>query len=150
MDRANYTLWLPTRTTCLCIGAGSGSIFLSGKNVRLNPELISKITLSNQCILDICGSTTIGNKTSSEGGDSMSSVLFADASKSWIVSATTLTQYAKMHRIDDCNFIKMDIEGGEVIVLPNISIIWLLINRLFICLYTQNSLLNRNHSMKKL
>lgn len=91
------------------------------ENFELNPKLIPRVTLSNQCIADFCGTISLGNKTSSIGGDSMSSVLFSGGTKSWTVPATTLTQFVRDHDIDDCNFIKIDVEGREAIILPAIA-----------------------------
>ncbi len=89
------------------------------ENINLNPNLKDKITLCRVCIGDICGNIRLGSN--SKFGDSMSSMLFDKSAKSVIVRAITLNRFIKMHNIDDCNFIKMDIEGGEVIVLPNIK-----------------------------
>lgn len=90
------------------------------KNIQLNPNLLSRISLSNQCITDSCGKTyltPIGN----DGGDSMSSTIFKKSSKSWEVTSITLQQFMLENSINDCNFIKIDIEGGEFSVLPSMT-----------------------------
>jgi FkbM family methyltransferase len=90
-------------------------------NVALNPVLKDKLTLSNVCIYHLNGPVILGNRTSSTGGDSESSVCFSDASLTWEVTGTTLKNYIKEHQIKDCNFIKMDIEGAERTVLPTMA-----------------------------
>ena len=54
-----------------------------------------------------------------KGGDSMSSTVFEKSTKSWYVPAITLQQLIFEHSINDCNFIKIDIEGGEFNALPS-------------------------------
>lgn len=88
-------------------------------NVTLNPTLKDKLTLSNVCIYHLDGPVILGNRTSSTGGDSESSVCFSDASLNWEVLGMTLESYFIKHQIKDCNFIKIDIEGAERTVLPN-------------------------------
>jgi FkbM family methyltransferase len=88
------------------------------ENVRLNPSLAARITLSPQCLAPACGQVRIGNQTSSMGGDSMSSLLFAESLIGWQAQGITLERFLAGHAIRDCSFIKMDIEGGEFSVLP--------------------------------
>jgi hypothetical protein len=54
------------------------------------------------------------------GGDSRSS-LVANQTAYWQVESITLETLFQQQQIHDCNFIKMDIEGGEVFVLPAIA-----------------------------
>lgn len=89
------------------------------KNLRLNKQLNKKIDLSQFCISDKNGELKFGSK--SKFGDSMSSVLFGNFKKSITVIGTTLLKFIQDKKIDDCNFIKIDIEGGEVLVLPSIK-----------------------------
>ena len=49
-------------------------------------------------------------------GDSMSSMLLP--SDPWKVQGISLSQFMEIHEVGDCNFIKMDIEGAESVVLP--------------------------------
>jgi len=51
----------------------------------------------------------------------MSSLLFSDSKISMMVKSLTLDKFIQLNNIDDCNFIKIDIEGGELIILPNIK-----------------------------
>jgi FkbM family methyltransferase len=87
-------------------------------NVHVNPALKPNIDICQMCISDKCGPASIG--TQSEFGDSMSSLLFGDGNKTVATKCITLQGYFKFKNITDCNFVKMDIEGGEVIVLPHI------------------------------
>lgn len=91
------------------------------ENVLLNESLQPRITLSPQCLSATCGPVSLGNKTSTAGGDSMSSLLFAGDAVNWEVSGITLERFLLDQTIRDCSFIKMDIEGGEFEVLPAIA-----------------------------
>ena len=86
-------------------------------NVELNPGLISRISFSDSCIMDSSGTTYLTTK--GEFGDSCSSITFNKSSSSIEVNSTTLEQFFYDNSIDDCNFIKIDIEGGEFTVLPS-------------------------------
>ena len=88
-------------------------------NVDLNPNLISRISFSNSCVMDSSGITYLTTK--GEFGDSCSSTTFKKSSKSIKVPSTTLQQFFLDNRIADCNFIKIDIEGGEFTVLPTMQ-----------------------------
>ncbi len=88
-------------------------------NLDLNSRLKNKITLCNNCISDECGDIKFGN--SNKFGNSMSSILFDNSNNSCIVKSITFDKLIQLNNINDCNFIKMDIEGGETIVLPNIK-----------------------------
>ena len=89
------------------------------KNVSLNPELKEKIELHEKCINSHSGKVRFGNML--KGGDSISSLQFADSKISWIVDGITFDEFIKENKIRDCNFIKVDIEGGEAIVLPSMK-----------------------------
>lgn len=57
-----------------------------------------------------------------DGGDSMSSVLFADYSTNWVVEAVTLEDvFAEHSEPDQKIFLKIDIEGGEYDLIPEIK-----------------------------
>jgi FkbM family methyltransferase len=86
------------------------------KNVSLNPGLKEKIELYQKCINDKSGKVRFGSIA--KGGDSTSSLQFADSETSWIVEGITFNEFISKNKISDCNFIKMDIEGGETTVLP--------------------------------
>jgi FkbM family methyltransferase len=90
------------------------------KNVSLNPMLKEKIELHQKCINYKSGNVKFGNIGG--GGDSTSSLLFPDSKTGWTVDGITFDEFIRENEINDCNFIKMDIEGGEVIVLPSMKI----------------------------
>jgi FkbM family methyltransferase len=90
-------------------------------NFRLNPALLQKTTLFRGCIGDTCGVARLGNIWSAVGGDSRSSLLGAGARVEWKVQSTTLQRFMKEHGVENCNFIKMDVEGGETVILPSIA-----------------------------
>ena len=87
-------------------------------NVKLNPKLKDRITLYDCCIGDSCNDVKLGNNN--KFGDSSSSILY-DHTKSITVKSVTLDRFIQTNSIKDLNFIKIDIEGGELIVLPNIK-----------------------------
>lgn len=89
-------------------------------NIDLNYQLHPRIKLSNKCITNFSGITHLTPK-SKEGGDSMSSVVFEKSTESWKVNGITFHQFILENSINDCNFVKMDIEGGEFIVLPTME-----------------------------
>jgi len=91
------------------------------ENARLNPALDARMSLSPQCLAPARGPVRLGNKTSSTGGDSMSSLLFAESPVGWNTEGITLDCFLSDRSIRDCSFIKMDIEGGEFEVLPAIA-----------------------------
>jgi len=86
------------------------------KNVALNPLLQQKIEMHQKCLYTRSEKVKFGSMA--RGGDSMSSLLFADLKTSWLVDGITFQEFIKENKITDCNFIKMDIEGGELLVLP--------------------------------
>ena len=87
------------------------------KNLKLN-DSIKNVETFQMAIAQNTGNITMGSK--SNAGDSMSSMLF-NSTSSWSVPSVTLDKFFKTMKITDCNFIKMDIEGGEYLVLPHIK-----------------------------
>ena len=85
-------------------------------NVQANRPLTDNVELVEACIARRSGTVAFGN--CGEGGDSVSSLLFANRRTHWMVKALTFDDFLRQHRITDCNFIKMDIEGGEYALLP--------------------------------
>lgn len=83
-------------------------------NLKLNPNIINTYAYP-VAIGHVNGIVKFG--TNSNKGDSMSSLLFADQ-ESWDVESITLRDSFSKYGIENCNFIKMDIEGGESQVLP--------------------------------
>jgi len=89
------------------------------KNIGLNIGLKEKISVFNFAIGNQRGKIKFGTKT--KFGDSMSSILFGGEINSLLIDSISLQDFFQDNKINDCNFIKMDIEGGEVVVLPNIK-----------------------------
>jgi len=98
------------------------------RNVAANSALLSKICLHpvgvaarTESLQLYAGGLYHG--TQSEFGDSMSGMFAtADASTqpSREVQGMDLEHFMELHAIHDCNFIKMDIEGGEYAVIPGL------------------------------
>ena len=87
------------------------------ENVFLNPSLEGRLTLYQGCISSLSGKATIGSRRGF--GDTLSSLVITDGMKTIDVPSLTLEDFVAAQRINDCNFIKLDIEGGEVYVLPS-------------------------------
>ncbi|TFH25554.1 FkbM family methyltransferase, partial [Candidatus Bathyarchaeota archaeon] len=85
------------------------------KNISLNPDLIDKISVIDYCIGSENGIVRLGTKTA---GDSESSLLSIGEAKFFQVKSITFDTLIESFKINDCNFIKMDIEGGEFLILP--------------------------------
>ena len=89
------------------------------ENIDLNPHLKNKITLFNGCIANISGEVKL--LTMTDFGDSMSSISFSNPKDYSIVKSLTLDEFIKSNNVKNCNFIKMDIEGGEALVLSDMK-----------------------------
>jgi len=85
-------------------------------NINYNLPLTSNVQLFNICITSISGRIIFGSR--GDGGDSMSSLLFSNEKTSWMVDGLNFQEWIEQNKINDCNFIKIDIEGGEYSVLP--------------------------------
>jgi FkbM family methyltransferase len=90
------------------------------ENINLNPKLKKKISIYEGCISNKKGYTYLGN-IRDFFGNSMSGILFKNSKKLLRVKSTRLEDFIKKNKISDLNFIKIDIEGGETIVLPDIK-----------------------------
>lgn len=89
------------------------------ENVESNPKLKLRIILFNACLNDKSGEIKLSSP--SELGDSSSSILCKNPKKSVITKAITLEQLIEQNSIQSINFIKIDTEGAEVIILPAIE-----------------------------
>lgn len=83
------------------------------QNLNLNPH-ITNVTAISAAIGATTGIAQLGTKIGH--GDSMSSFLWSK--ESMAVNTLSLEDVLSKYNITDLNFIKMDIEGGEAIVLP--------------------------------
>ena len=93
------------------------------QNIKLNASLAANVNIYNVCIAPTSGTVKFGSRA--EGGDSMSSLLFADEGKTvWNVDALRFEDFVEKANVTDCSFIKIDIEGGEYQLLSSI-VSWL-------------------------
>lgn len=90
------------------------------RNISLNENLGSKITLYDICISDHVGTTNLYYSDSHPLGNAYSSII-ERREKYIIVNTTTMKDFIHENHIDDCNFIKVDIEGGEFVILPTMT-----------------------------
>ena len=80
----------------------------------------SKLVVLNKAVGTKAGTIPFGSRKG--GGDSTSSVLFADGPTSWLVEAITLQSVLDDHAEPDQKiFLKIDIEGGEYDLIPGIK-----------------------------
>jgi len=86
------------------------------QNIALNAQLTPKVRVLNACIAPQTGEVALGSRGA--GGDSTSSLLFAKKKTHWTVKAYSFADFIRQNEVADCNFIKMDIEGGEYQILP--------------------------------
>jgi len=89
------------------------------QNLALNEGLAETITLSEKCIAAENKVVTLGNPFEQNGGDSQSSMLFENPSCAWEVPGITLDSFFEEHKITECSLLKIDIEGGESLVIPS-------------------------------
>ncbi|MFH1325782.1 MAG: FkbM family methyltransferase [archaeon] len=88
------------------------------ENINLNPLLKNKIGVHELAITDKNGQADLGNARD-YFGNSMSGILFKSSGKSFEVKSIRLEDFIEENKIENLNFIKIDIEGGEVVVLPD-------------------------------
>lgn len=86
------------------------------QNIALNGSLAERIRVCNVCVATSSGQVAFGNR--GVGGDSTSSLLFGGEKTHWTAKALTFEDFVRTNDVRDCNFIKMDIEGGEYQVIP--------------------------------
>lgn len=87
-------------------------------NIKLNPDLEKKIVPLNQAVTRTGAPVKLFSRYTY--GDSGSSVLkrIKSANQYVEVSSTTFQDFIRLNQIENIQFIKMDIEGGEFFVLP--------------------------------
>ncbi len=91
-------------------------------NVALNQPRLANVRLFPQAIASKTGKARLGTPVSV--GDSSASLLSRPTKHAWSVDTIRLDDFAKRENITDCNFVKMDIEGGEYQVIPS-AVKWL-------------------------
>ncbi len=92
------------------------------QNLYLNSkkEWYKNVTLINKVVSRTPGQISFGSK--SQGGDSMSSLLWADQNTSWKVEAITPKEILSESNLESNKlFIKIDIEGGEFTMLDELK-----------------------------
>ncbi|MFC1648155.1 FkbM family methyltransferase [Nanoarchaeota archaeon] len=94
------------------------------KNISLNKKLKRKISLYEGAIWNKTGTLSI--KSTCEIG--ASSPMKIESSKTNDVDCLTFQEFVKQYGVRACNFIKIDIEGSEAIVLPTMKS-WLKANK---------------------
>ncbi|MFI4868052.1 MAG: FkbM family methyltransferase [Steroidobacterales bacterium] len=86
------------------------------QNIDLNRPTTDNIRVLNICIAPKSGEVAFGSR--GQGGDSTSSLLFGKKKTHWTVKGLSFDDFIRESNITECNFIKMDIEGGEYAILP--------------------------------
>lgn len=84
-------------------------------NVALNDP--ANVTILPIAITPGAGKTSFGSRA--DGGDSESSLLFSGERTVWQVDGIRLQDLVEQHGIEDCTFLKMDVEGGEYSIIPS-------------------------------
>ncbi|MDQ7786681.1 MAG: FkbM family methyltransferase [Thermodesulfovibrionales bacterium] len=86
-------------------------------NANISLNHFENITIFFGAINNRNGKTLMGNYLGLPG-DSKSSILFANSNTAWVTDGVTLSKFFEMNKITNCNFIKMDVEGSEILILP--------------------------------
>lgn len=138
-----FDRFIDDQTTFLDIGAWIGSTALYGaqrakETHAFEPDPIAFETLQSNTVANATSSWAkslklhnaamgseegflqIGNPN--EAGNSMSSALFTDGAHSWKVKCLDISKFIQDNRLSDKRlFLKIDIEGGEYALLPEIK-----------------------------
>jgi len=90
------------------------------ENIELNPELENKITTYQGCINDKQGTVKLHAHPEKKWNSSLSSlVYYANSRVSKLVPSQTLESFVDLFKIQDFNFIKIDTEGAERLIIPS-------------------------------
>jgi FkbM family methyltransferase len=89
------------------------------RNLRANPDLAQRIEVLPRAVHTDEGHVTLGARR--KPGDSMSSVLLADAEHTWQAATITPQQLAGTLAPDERLILKMDLEGAEYALLPRLG-----------------------------
>lgn len=89
------------------------------ENLALNEQLHGKVTAFEGCIWNEQARCTLTAPVKPYG--SAASIRHKSGPASWEVDAITFDDFIRRFRIHDVNFIKMDIEGAESMVLPTMK-----------------------------
>jgi FkbM family methyltransferase len=88
------------------------------RNISLNPELAARIMVLGRALYTKPGVVTLGS--TKRGGDSKSSIVHENMHTSWEVETVTPSELGGAIAGDERVFIKIDIEGGEYAVGPQL------------------------------
>ena len=89
------------------------------ENCVANPIIRDKVTRFEGCLWDHPGTLRLGAPVKPYG--SAASLRKPEAATAWEVRAVTFEMFLEFYSIQDLNFIKMDIEGAESVVLPQMA-----------------------------
>lgn len=89
------------------------------ENVALNPELSQRITIVEKAVWPVSGQLTFGARHAQ--GDSMSSIHHKTSDVTWQVDVITPEEAAALVPADSPLFLKIDIEGAEYQVIPEMG-----------------------------
>ena len=103
----------------LAVEADPAALDQLRRNLLANPGLSATVEVVPKAIHPTPGPVTLGAKR--KAGDSMSSVLFAEASSRWTVEAVTPAELAAALAGDERIVLKLDIEGVEYGLLPHLG-----------------------------
>ncbi len=88
-------------------------------NVELNQPRLANVRVLNQALAPASGKIRLGTPT--RAGDSSATMLARPTRQAWDAEAIRWDDLVRVQAIADCNFIKMDIEGGEYRVIPTMT-----------------------------
>ena len=86
------------------------------RNIALNPTVEPHIKVVDKALSAVPGPIQFGSRR--KGGDSMSSMVHDAMQTTWQVDTISPTELAAMCPAGKRAFLKVDIEGGEYVVLP--------------------------------
>ena len=104
---------------CYAVEADPAAYSTLESNLNLNPNFKNKVTVYEGAMSDNNGKTSFG--TSSTLGDAMSSMFKTNTTTTLVVDCIAFDSFIEKFNVKNCNFIKMDIEGGELFVLPTMK-----------------------------
>jgi FkbM family methyltransferase len=88
-------------------------------NTEGNAEIRAKVTRFEGCLWDRPGRVRLGAPVKPHGA--AASLLKPHSPVSWLVTAVTFEDFLRFYDASDVNFIKMDIEGAEEVVIPQMA-----------------------------
>ena len=99
------------------VEADPGALSQLYRNIALNPSLARRINVVAKALSAVPGPIRFGSRR--KGGDSMSSMVHDAMKTAWQVDTISPAELAAMCPAGKRAFLKIDIEGGEYVVLPD-------------------------------